>query len=177
MIWSTGNNGENALLRITRSQISRAIWFMAIPSPRKTWARGNISSLLMRRLTPELRMGSRVVDMRGLLAVYCVLLAHGIRRAWRNASFEATRSALGRQDRSWAIAWNLTKPLLTSCSADKTVRLYNYRAPPPSDVGSSSHGGEPKFELTASITTGHAKAVRALAWSVQKHSGYSFFSF
>lgn len=59
------------------------------------------------------------------------------------------------------------KPLLASCSADKTVRLYNYRVPPASspEDDSPSGGGEPKFELNASITTGHAKTVRALAWS------------
>ena len=69
----------------------------------------------------------------------------------------------GHQDRSWAIAWNPTKPLLASCSADKTVRLYNYRVSPHSEDEPSS--GEPKFELNTSIATGHAKTVRALAWS------------
>jgi WD40 repeat protein len=58
------------------------------------------------------------------------------------------------------------KPLLASCSADKTVRLYNYHvSPPPSSEDASSCGREPKFELNASISTGHAKTVRALAWS------------
>ena len=51
------------------------------------------------------------------------------------------------------------------------MRLYNYRVPPaPSgDEDNCSpaygEGGEPKFELNVSITTGHAKTVRALGWS------------
>ena len=73
----------------------------------------------------------------------------------------------GHQDRAWAIAWNPTKPLLASCSADKTVRLYNYRDHPLPSPGDeiTSRGGDPTFELNASITTGHGKTVRALAWS------------
>ncbi|KAF9789566.1 hypothetical protein BJ322DRAFT_1042953 [Thelephora terrestris] len=67
-------------------------------------------------------------------------------------------------DRVWAIAWNLTRPLLASCSADKTVRLYDCPAPPPSS-GSPSHGSKFRLELTASITTGHAKTVRTLTCS------------
>ena len=47
------------------------------------------------------------------------------------------------------------------------MRLYNYRVPPATSTedGSSSKGGDLKFELDASITTGHLKTVRALAWS------------
>ena len=46
------------------------------------------------------------------------------------------------------------------------MRLYSYRVPPPpSESDPSSCGGEPKFELNVSITTGHAKTVRALGWS------------
>lgn len=51
------------------------------------------------------------------------------------------------------------------------MRLYNYRVPhPSSDDDSPSHGGELKFELNVSITTGHAKTVRALAWSPSGHT-------
>jgi len=71
----------------------------------------------------------------------------------------------GHQDRAWAIAWNPAKPILASCSADKTVRLYNYRVSPPASEDGSPSAEELKFELNTSIATGHAKTVRALAWS------------
>ncbi|KAI0826224.1 WD40-repeat-containing domain protein [Irpex lacteus] len=63
----------------------------------------------------------------------------------------------GHEDRAWHVAWNPTRPLLASCSADKTVRLYHY-----SSISSSS---SPKFEFNTSIATGHTKTVRAVAWS------------
>lgn len=67
-------------------------------------------------------------------------------------------SRIGHDDRAWHVAWNPTRPLLASCSADKTVRLYNY-----------TKGSDPtqplKFNLNTSIPTGHTKTVRALAWS------------
>ena len=86
--------------------------------------------------------------------------------SWRMRSLAVHRftAQKGHQDRAWAIAWNPTKPLLASCSADKTVRLYNYRISPSLEGGPSS-GGELKFEFNTSIATGHAKTVRALAWS------------
>ncbi|THH12791.1 hypothetical protein EW146_g7362 [Bondarzewia mesenterica] len=62
----------------------------------------------------------------------------------------------GHDDRVWHVAWNPTKPLLATCSADKTVRLYSYTSAPDS---------VPTFSLHTSISTGHSKTVRALAWS------------
>ncbi|KAF9653945.1 WD40 repeat-like protein, partial [Thelephora ganbajun] len=66
-----------------------------------------------------------------------------------------------------SVARNPTKPLLASCSTDKTVRSYKYRIPPPSseDETSSYYGEGLKFELNNSIATGHAKTIRAPAWS------------
>ncbi|KAI0340354.1 WD40 repeat-like protein [Trametopsis cervina] len=64
----------------------------------------------------------------------------------------------GHEDRAWNVAWNPTRSLLASCSADKTVRLYNYTVP-------SDSTEAPKFELNTSIATGHTKTVRAVAWS------------
>lgn len=65
-------------------------------------------------------------------------------------------SLVGHEDRAWHIAWNPAKPLLASCSADKTVRLFTY-----------SHDGQGtlRFSLSTSIPTGHLKTVRAVAWS------------
>ena len=63
----------------------------------------------------------------------------------------------GHEDRAWHVAWNPMKPLLASCSADKSVRIYNYK------------GGVDESDLTFShintIPTGHTKTVRAIAWS------------
>ncbi|KAH7922901.1 WD40 repeat-like protein [Leucogyrophana mollusca] len=61
----------------------------------------------------------------------------------------------GHEERAWQIAWNPVEPLLASCSADKSVRLYNYQ---PSNESL-------KFSHIHSIPTGHTKTVRSLAWS------------
>ncbi|KZT28023.1 WD40 repeat-like protein [Neolentinus lepideus HHB14362 ss-1] len=63
----------------------------------------------------------------------------------------------GHDDRAWHVAWNPMKPVLASCSADKTVRLYHYR---------QSEGERSlTFEHLNTIQTGHTKTVRAIAWS------------
>jgi len=59
----------------------------------------------------------------------------------------------GHTDVIWCLAWNPTKPLLASCSADKSVCLYSYA---PSSL---------KFTLSCGIATDHARTVRAVAWS------------
>jgi WD40 repeat protein len=63
----------------------------------------------------------------------------------------AVADLAGHEDRAWHVAWNIRKPLLASCSADKTVRLYSY-----------AHND---FQHITTIPTGHAKTVRAVAWS------------
>ncbi|KAI9452732.1 WD40 repeat-like protein [Russula earlei] len=60
----------------------------------------------------------------------------------------------GHDDRAWHASWNPTKPLLATCSADKSVRIYAYTT----DVS-------PSFSLHTSISTGHTKTVRGVAWS------------
>ncbi|KAL1732257.1 WD40-repeat-containing domain protein [Schizophyllum commune] len=64
----------------------------------------------------------------------------------------------GHEDRAWHVAWNPTKPLLASCSADKTVRLYGYSA-------TTDPESPLKFTKVTTIPTGHLKTVRALAWA------------
>ncbi|KAG6914612.1 hypothetical protein DXG01_016345 [Tephrocybe rancida] len=59
----------------------------------------------------------------------------------------------GHAERAWNIAWNPTRPILASCSADKTVRMYTYS------------GDELKFTHLSTLETGHTKSVRALAWA------------
>jgi WD40 repeat protein len=65
--------------------------------------------------------------------------------------------ASGHEDRVWHVSWNPTKPLLASCSADKTVRMYHYKRDPDSSDVIFSH--------LNSIPTGHTKTVRAISWS------------
>ncbi|KAL1743012.1 WD40-repeat-containing domain protein [Schizophyllum fasciatum] len=67
----------------------------------------------------------------------------------------------GHEDRAWHVAWNPTKPLLASCSADRTVRLYGYSA----STDPESPSGTMTFTKVTSIPTGHLKTVRALAWA------------
>ena len=64
----------------------------------------------------------------------------------------------GHDGCAWQVAWNPVKPLLASCSADKTVRLYSYRKDPhdPSKIS---------FSHLTTISTGHTKTVRSVAWS------------
>ena len=67
------------------------------------------------------------------------------------------KDVIGHQDRAWDVAWNPAKPLLATCSADRTVRLYNY--------SNTSTTDAPTFSLHTSIPTGHTKTVRSVAWS------------
>ncbi|KAF8198622.1 WD40-repeat-containing domain protein [Pholiota molesta] len=67
----------------------------------------------------------------------------------------------GHEDRAWHVAWNPAKPLLASCSADKTVRIYAYSATP----STTGEGSTYAFKPLTSIPTGHAKTVRAVAWA------------
>ncbi|KAF8122718.1 WD40-repeat-containing domain protein [Boletus edulis] len=64
----------------------------------------------------------------------------------------------GHEDCAWQVAWNPAKPLLASCSADKSVRLYSYRKDPydPSKLS---------FSYLTTIQTGHKKTVRSVAWA------------
>lgn len=59
----------------------------------------------------------------------------------------------GHSDRVWNVAWNPTRSVIASCSADKTVRMWSYN----SDSNS--------FQFVTEIATGHRKTVRSLAWS------------
>ncbi|GBE89125.1 WD40 repeat-like protein [Sparassis latifolia] len=78
------------------------------------------------------------------------------------ARIEPVAQLEGHDDRAWHVAWNPARPILATCSADKSVRMYSYRANPnPEDEDSLSL----TFSHIATIPTGHAKTVRAIAWS------------
>lgn len=66
---------------------------------------------------------------------------------------------VGHEERAWHVAWNPTKPLLASCSADKSVRLYSY------NTINSKESTDLEFQHITTIDTGHSKTVRALAWA------------
>ncbi|RXW17647.1 hypothetical protein EST38_g8200 [Candolleomyces aberdarensis] len=66
----------------------------------------------------------------------------------------------GHSDRAWNLAWNPKHPLVASCSADKTVRLYSYGATTASTLEPSL-----SFKTNQTIHTEHLKTVRAVAWS------------
>lgn len=70
---------------------------------------------------------------------------------------------IGHDDRAWHVAWNPTRPILASCSADKTVRLYNYHSSRSPD-GVLAHDSL-TFSHNTTIPTGHAKTVRTIAWA------------
>ena len=72
----------------------------------------------------------------------------------------------GHDSRAWHVAWNPQRPLLASCSADKTVRLYHYfRRHKAAEEGAGARVSAFVFEHVSTIPTGHAKTVRAMAWS------------
>jgi cytosolic iron-sulfur protein assembly protein CIAO1 len=56
------------------------------------------------------------------------------------------------------LAWNPKYPLLASCSADKSVRLFSYGT----QNGSLD---SPKFNPATSIPSVHSRTVRSVAWS------------
>ncbi|KAL0958054.1 hypothetical protein HGRIS_000231 [Hohenbuehelia grisea] len=71
-------------------------------------------------------------------------------------TIEAVAELAGHDDRVWHIAWNPTRPLIASCSADKHVRLYSY---------SKDDQNNLSFNHNSTVSTGHTKTVRALAWA------------
>ncbi|KAI0734806.1 WD40 repeat-like protein [Fomitopsis betulina] len=69
---------------------------------------------------------------------------------------------VGHDDRAWHVAWNPKRPILASCSADKTVRMYHYQL---QSIAEDSEDSKLGFVHSMTIPTGHAKTVRAIAWS------------
>jgi WD40 repeat protein len=68
----------------------------------------------------------------------------------------------GHSEPAWCVAWNPTRPLLASCSTDKTVRLYSYHFPGHTPSGDT---GKPVFQFLAEIPTAHKRTIRSIAWS------------
>lgn len=74
----------------------------------------------------------------------------------------------GHAEAAWSVAFNPSRPLLASCSTDKTVRLYSYTLPDSSSSSSpfpSPSAPKPTFALNTTIETGHKRTVRGVAWA------------
>jgi WD40 repeat protein len=75
----------------------------------------------------------------------------------------------GHPSPAWQIAFNPSRPLLASCSTDKTFRLYSYTRPsnsqPSLSTFPSSDSPRPAFSFLQSVTTEHKKSVRSIAWA------------
>lgn len=66
------------------------------------------------------------------------------------------------------MAWNPTRPLLASCSTDKTVRLYSYHFPSNTSTDANdltSRSVKPVFQFLVEIPTAHKRTIRSIAWS------------
>jgi WD40 repeat protein len=84
----------------------------------------------------------------------------------------AIDKSAGHSDPAWSVAFNPTRPLLASCSTDKTVRLFSYTYPSSDDTPAetsttfpSEHSPKPSFHLVTSIPTSHKRTIRSVAWA------------
>ena len=70
-------------------------------------------------------------------------------------SLELLADLPGHTDPAWAVAFNPTRPLLASCSTDRSVRLYQYHL----------ESTPPRIEYLKTINTQHKKSVRSISWA------------
>lgn len=63
----------------------------------------------------------------------------------------------GHSGPAWCVAWNPARPLLASCSSDKTVRIYTY--------SNDARTDELTFRFLVEIPTAHKRTIRSIAWS------------
>jgi WD40 repeat protein len=61
----------------------------------------------------------------------------------------------GHTDPAWGVAFNPTRPILASCSTDRTVRLYQYHL----------ESNPPRVEYLKTISTNHTKSIRSISWA------------
>ncbi|WRT64488.1 uncharacterized protein IL334_001420 [Kwoniella shivajii] len=71
---------------------------------------------------------------------------------------------------AWCTTFNPTRSLLASCSTDRSIRLFSYILPAPSETPTptglpSSTDAKPVFSLNKVISTEHKRTVRSVAWS------------
>lgn len=75
------------------------------------------------------------------------------------------RLCAGHEDRVWCVAWNPVRPLIASCSADKTVRISHYQQKSSDLNESNEESSSLEIRTQASIPTGHTKTVRCVTWA------------
>jgi WD40 repeat protein len=68
---------------------------------------------------------------------------------------ELLTSLPGHSESAWSVAFNPTRPILASCSTDRTVRLYQYHL----------ESDPPRVEYLKTISTQHKKSVRSISWA------------
>lgn len=85
----------------------------------------------------------------------------------------------GHTDPAWCVAWNPKRPILASCSTDKTVRLYSYTLPqttpasletqsepaPQSSGFPAATASKADFSLLSVVPTEHKRTIRSVAWN------------
>jgi WD40 repeat protein len=77
----------------------------------------------------------------------------------------------GHPSPAWQVSFNPTRPILASCSTDKTFRLYSYNLPPPSSSLDANtpfppaNSAKPQFNFLQSVQTEHKKSVRSICWA------------
>jgi WD40 repeat protein len=76
-------------------------------------------------------------------------------------SIELVADLPGHAGPAWCVAWNPMRPLLASCSSDKTVRLYAYDF----KQGPSAQDFSLSFRFLSEIPTAHKRTIRSIAWS------------
>lgn len=86
----------------------------------------------------------------------------------------------GHAEPAWCVTFNPARPLLASCSTDRTFRLYSYVLPqsPPSGSAATAPTESnpsaawprltdplPSFQLQSTVQTEHKRTVRSVAWA------------
>jgi len=77
-------------------------------------------------------------------------------------SIELVADLPGHAGPAWAVSWNPCRPILASCSSDKTVRLYGYTIKQSVDSGSDD---QIEFRFLQEIPTAHKRTIRSISWS------------
>ncbi|KAJ9104583.1 hypothetical protein QFC21_002081 [Naganishia friedmannii] len=78
------------------------------------------------------------------------------------SGIELVAELKGHTEPAWCVAWNPTRPLLASCSTDKSIRLYTYHFPSSSTDDTTA---TPVFTFLTEIPTAHKRTIRSIAWS------------
>ena len=75
----------------------------------------------------------------------------------------------GHNDPAWCISFNPTRPLIATCSTDKTVRLFSYVLPSTPGASTSalpaSDAAKPAVSLLTTIQTNHKRTGRWVSWA------------